>query len=484
MTDDDAPTTGPGAPVPQRDAVGMYLRGMKSFSLLTREGEIEIAKRIEDGQRRVLRVVLESPVAVAELLALREPLRSAKLRVKDVVGDVDTDDPDFDERWHAERVCKVLDRVRRLDNQNIRHASRSELVEELLQLRIRGKQISKIILKLKELGARLERAQAEIAVVENRIGLSDRELRRVCREFRTSPLRRGAVVRRVGLRVDEIEETRRTIAQARVTIRTVEREAQLKAGALRAAVREVQDGELVTQRARAALVQANLRLVVSISRKYLNRGLQFLDLVQEGNIGLMRAVDKFDYRRGFKFCTYATWWIRQGIQRAISDQSRTIRIPVHMVEALSKLTRTSRALFHKLGRDPTADELAEELSLPVGKVRMLLPLAYQPLSLESPAGSENDARLGDFVADDNVVLAEDAVVAADLADQTRQVLAELTPREEKVLRMRFGIGEKSDHTLAEVGSDFSVTRERVRQIEAKALQKLRHSALLRSFVKK
>jgi len=488
------------------DPVRMYLRKMGSVSLLTREGEVEIAKRIEDGERRVLQVVLNSSVAIEEILNLGDKLRKQKIRVKEVVKDADEEDAEFDEQWHIERVCKVIDKVRRLWKEqekvvekldakvseatkkkykNQINEYKQEILDTLQEMRLNKKQIDKIVLHLKEFVERIEQANREITDCEEKSGLSLKEFKKTLREIRSSPLRQKAVAKKLGIRPDEIEEMSRVIQVAQKKVKKVEEEAKLSEAVLRDTVNEISDGERMAEKAKAELVEANLRLVVSIAKKYTNRGLQFLDLIQEGNIGLMKAVDKFEYKRGYKFSTYATWWIRQAITRAIADQARTIRIPVHMIETINKLIRTSRYLVQELGREPTPEEIAEKMELPLDKVRKVLKIAKEPISLETPIGEEEDSHLGDFIEDKSVISPADAVISMNLAEQTRKVLATLTPREEKVLRMRFGIGEKSDHTLEEVGQDFEVTRERIRQIEAKALRKLRHpsrSKRLKSFM--
>jgi RNA polymerase primary sigma factor len=489
------------------DPVRMYLRKMGSVSLLTREGEVEIAKRIEDGERRVLQVVLNSSVAIEEILDLGDKLRKLKIRVKEVVKDADEDDAEFDEAWHVERVCKIIEKVRRLHkdlekaegksgarglSESARRRQRAlvagikeELFEALQEMRLNKKQIDRIVARLKGLVSRMEAAHREIGECEQRAGMPQREFRRTLREIRSSSLRQRAVAKKLGLRPEEIEDLAKVIDNSKKKIKKVEEEAAMTEEGLRVTVREIQDGEHQAEQAKAELVEANLRLVVSIAKKYTNRGLQFLDLIQEGNIGLMKAVDKFEYKRGYKFSTYATWWIRQAITRAIADQARTIRIPVHMIETINKLIRTSRYLVQELGREATPEEIAEKMELPLDKVRKVLKIAKEPISLETPIGEEEDSHLGDFIEDKSIISPSDAVISMNLADQTRKVLATLTPREEKVLRMRFGIGEKSDHTLEEVGQDFEVTRERIRQIEAKALRKLRHpsrSKRLKSFM--
>ncbi|HKT33234.1 MAG TPA: RNA polymerase sigma factor RpoD [Nitrospira sp.] len=504
----------PGALSRTDDPVRLYLKEMGSVALLSREGEIEIAKRIEEGKRDIAFVIYGMPMTIEFILSLRDQLKNGKIDVREIVPIQETEE-DFEEE-EVERDYEEL-RLKTLEGLNIvrkvstslkglyekaRQATkdpaklkkikkqidaiREQVVDKMEAVNLHGVLKDRMVQRVREMAIQIRTAEREIVSCQRRLGVGGEAgaelLRKLCRERKDFQ----AVKRKTGVSEEILLDIKKLYQAAKSRIRQLETEEALVSGEeIKDAVKHLDVAEEKVKRGKAELVEANLRLVVSIAKKYTNRGLQFLDLIQEGNIGLMKAVDKFEYKRGYKFSTYATWWIRQAITRAIADQARTIRIPVHMIETINKLIRTSRHLVQKLGREPTPEEIAERMDLPLDKVRKILKIAREPISLETPIGEEEDSHLGDFIEDKKAISPLEAAIRYDLQRQINSALETLTPREEKVLRKRFGIGEATDHTLEEVGQDFEVTRERIRQIEAKALRKLRHpsrSKKLRSFV--
>ncbi len=492
------------------DPVKLYLKKMGSVSLLTREGEVEIAKRIEAGELEILRALLASRLGTMAIVELGERLETAKTKVKDVIRGVEDEVSPEDEKEYLDRVIKAVSKVKSLlayqekmdpklvgpdakktpakEKEGIRAEikKRERQVENAFEsIAFNRKTINVLSAQIKEYWTRGRDLNEERSKIYQYIGVKDADdMARVAEEAK-DPAKLPAILKQFDLQDAKFQQLFAQEDEAVKKLLRLESESGVTVDELKRINESLMIGERSADVAKSELVEANLRLVVSIAKKYTNRGLQFLDLIQEGNIGLMKAVDKFEYRRGYKFSTYATWWIRQAITRAIADQARTIRIPVHMIETINKLVRTSRMLMQQLGREPQPEEIAVKMEMPVDKVRKVLKIAKEPISLETPIGEEEDSSLGDFIEDKNIINPSEAVISLNLSEQTRKVLSTLTPREEKVLRMRFGIGEKSDHTLEEVGQDFFVTRERIRQIEAKALRKLRHPSrakLLKAFV--
>jgi RNA polymerase primary sigma factor len=491
-----------------KDPVLIYLKEMGSFPLLTREGEVEIAKRIERGKWDVLSVVLNCPIGIREIINLGGALRAGRTKISEVTNEIDDEETSIkEEQIQKKRVLNLINKIQRGEERirilrgelRLRNKAalkrkiqeqiwkkQTKIFDAFKRINLREKQINRIVQKLKQWDIRMEKAIREVGKYEGDLGVSVQGARKSLKTIKKKVSKGNPLsTAEVEIKLKDWKGMDRIARWVQRKVGRMEVECGLSLDQIREAVKAIKKGEAEANEAKSEMVKANLRLVISIARRYLNRGLQFMDLIQEGNIGLMKAVDKFEYQRGYKFGTYATWWIRQAITRAIADQARTIRIPVHMIEIINKLNRTSRTLVQQIGREPTLEEIGERMGMSLDKVQKILKITKRPISLETPIGEEEDSRLEDFIEDKGAISPQDAAISSNFAKQIQKVLSTLNKREEKILRMRFGIEEKHDHTLEEVGQDFNLTRERIRQIEEKALRKLKHSSRankLRSFI--